>query len=310
MTYDTATGRTTSEPVRHEGTGGGFFDWLKAAVKDWIDDKAVKLSAALAFYVILSLAPLLVIILKVVTAVFGAEAGTQQVQAQVNQLIGPAGAGAINEMLAHASKPDAGILATIVSLAIVAFSASAVFGELQDSLNTIWEVKPRPGQGWWKTIKGRFFSMSMVFIICFLLLVSLFFSVIITTVGHRIVGDAAWVGVALDLIVSTVVVTLLVGALFYFLPDVKFAWKDVILGALITAVLFKVGQYMLGLYFRFGSTTSPYGAAGSLVAVLLWAYYSGWIFFFGAEFTQVYARAHGRGLTPTENAVRTEQPRS
>jgi membrane protein len=293
---------TTSTP----SAGKGFGVWLKDAIKDWVEDKATKLSAALAFYVILSLAPLLVIILKIATAIFGAEAATKQVQEQLNQLVGSAGADAIREMLAHASQPHAGIIATIISLAIVAFSASAVFGELQDSLDTIWEVKPRPGRGWWQTVKGRFFNISMVFVICFLLLVSLFFSVVLTSFGHRIFGDGAWLWIVLDIFVSTIVVTLLVSALFYLLPDVKISWRDVILGALITAVLFKLGQYVLGLYFRFGSTTSPYGAAGSLVAVLLWAYYSGWIFFFGAEFTQVYARAHGRGVVPTEGAIRID----
>jgi membrane protein len=150
--------------------------------------------------------------------------------------------------------------------------------------------------------------MAMVFVIAFLLLVSLFFSVLLTTAGQYIAGNAKWLAVALDFVMSALVVWILVGALLYLLPDVKISWRDVVLGALLTAVLFKLGQYGLALYFRFGSTTSPYGAAGSLVAVLLWAYYSGWIFFYGAEFTQVYARAHGRGLEPTEQAVRADQP--
>lgn len=288
------------------GTGGRlkrFGQWLKTALSDWIEDKAVKFSAALAFYVILSLAPLLVIILKITSMVLGDEAATQQVEQQLDQLIGSAGAQAINDMLTHASQPGSGLVATIISFAILVFSASAVFGELQDSLNTIWEVKARPDQGWWQTIRGRFFNMAMVFVIAFLLLVSLFFSTLLAAAGHLIFGESKWLAMGLDIVASVAVAWVLVGALLYLLPDVEISWRDVALGALITAVLFKLGQYGMGLYFRFGSTTSPYGAAGSLVAVLLWAYYSGWIFFYGAEFTQVYARAHNRGLKPTESAV-------
>jgi membrane protein len=300
--------RAANAPSTRREARSGIGELLKSAAKDWADDKAAKLSAALAYYVVLSLAPLMVIILKITTLIFGEEAAQQQVKHQLDQLVGSAGAQAINDMLAHAARPSSGILATIISILIVTFSASAVFGELQDSLNTIWEVKPRAGQGWWQTIRGRFFNMAMVFVVCFLLLVSLFFSVLLTTLGKHVIGDAAWLAIPLDIVMSTILVTLLVGALFYLLPDVKISWRDVILGALITAVLFKLGQYLLGLYFKYGSTTSPYGAAGSLVAVLLWAYYSGWIFFFGAEFTQVYARAHGRGFEPTEKAVPIDQP--
>jgi membrane protein len=285
---------------------------LKQTVSDWSEDKAMKLSAALALYAIISLAPLLVISIKVLSMIFGDEAAAGQVGRQMSMLVGQAGAQAINDMIKHASQPGQGILATIISLVVLIFSASGVFGELQDSLNTIWGVKPRPNLGWWITIKNRLLSMGMVFVIAFLLLISMAVSTVLTTVTGWLLGpDAGWIGIGTDIIVSVVVVTLLVAAIFRVLPDARIGWRDVILGALITAVLFKIGQYGLGLYFRFGSSTSAYGAAGSFVAVLLWVYYSAWILFFGAEFTKVWAVRHGRRIVPTSDAIKlTDEDRA
>ncbi len=270
----------------------------------WYNDKAIKLSAALSLYAVLSLAPLMVISLKVLSTMLGEEAATHQVQRQMENLIGHAGAAAIEDMIRQAAKPFAGIRATIISSIILLFSSSAVFGELQDSLNTIWNVKARPDLSWWTTIQNRFLSMAMVFVIMFLLLVSNIISTGLTAVSHKIAPDVAASAIATDFLLSVVVVSLLITMLFRFLPDVRIDWRDVFLGALVTAILFKLGQYLLGMYFRFGATTSAYGAAGSFVAVLLWVYYSGWILFFGAEFTCVYAKSRGRGFEPAPDAVK------
>ena len=310
MTAIPAPGDNTKQ---RKGTGPtSILAMLKETVSDWSEDKAMKLSAALALYTILSLAPLMVVAIKILSVILGEQGATDRVSEQMQMLIGPAGGQAIEDMIKGASKPGAGIVATVISLAILLFSASAVFGELQDSLNTIWEVKPRPDQGWFATIKKRLLSMGMVFVIAFILLVSLIVSSVLTTLTGWVLGDAAgWIAIPVDIVVSVLVVTLLIGAIFKFLPDVRLKIKDVIVGAFITAVLFKVGQYGLGLYFKYGSSTSAYGAAGSFVAVLLWVYYSAWILFFGAEFTQVWARAHGRQLVPDENAVRiTDEERA
>lgn len=277
---------------------------LKQTALDWYEDKAMKLSAALALYTILSLAPLLVITIKVLSVIFGQRVAAGQVQQQMDMLIGPAGSDAVSDMIGHASQPGSGVVATAVSFVILLFSASAVFGELQDSLNTIWEVRTRPDVSWWVTIRKRLLSMGMVFVVAFLLLVSLFVSTALTAVTGRLVGDAGWVALTTDAVVSVIVVSLLIAMIFRLLPDVRLRWRDVIVGALITGVLFKAGQYVLGLYFRYGSSTSAYGAAGSFVAVLLWVYYSAWILFFGAEFTQAWVKGHGRRIVPDADAVK------
>jgi membrane protein len=306
---------TASAPAtRHDDSSQqptSVFSMLKQTVADWSEDKAMKLSAALALYTILSLAPLMLIAIKVLTMFMG-EGAKSQVKNQMTALVGSAGGQAIAEMIDKSSKSGSGTIATIISLVILLVSASGVFGELQDSLNTIWEVKPKPGQGILATIKNRLLSMGMVFVIAFLLLVSLLVSTLLTTLtGYVIDPSNAWVAIPVDIVVSIVAVTLLIGAIFKFLPDVKLGWRDIIVGAFVTSVLFKLGQYGLGLYFKYGSSTSAYGAAGSFVAVLLWVYYSAWILFFGAEFTQVYAKAHGREIEPTANAFKvTEEDRA
>ena len=275
---------------------------LKQTVWKWNQDKSMKLSGALAFYAALSLAPIIVVSIKILSSLFSAEVATRQVQYQMESLIGPAGAKAISDMLIEAAKPNSGIIATVVSLIILLFTASGVFAELQDSLNTIWNVKPREDVPWSHLIKNRFLSLAMVFVILFLLLISMFVSTALTALTRRFANETTVLAFTTDFIVSVIVVTLLITMLFRFLPDVRIDWRDVFLGALVTGVLFKLGQYLLALYFKFGSATSLYGAAGSFVAVLLWVYYSGWIVFFGAEFTSVYAKSRGRGFQPTEIA--------
>lgn len=288
-----------------------FWTMLKETFNNWLEDKAMRLAAALALYSILSLAPLLVITIKIVSAIFGEEAASGQVQQQVQGLIGSAGSQAIADMIAHASQPGHGILATIISVVILLFTASGVFAELQDSMDTVWEVKPKPNQGIWATVRARFLSVGMVLALAFLLLVSLFVSTALTSLAGWLSGGVQFVSYIVDFLVSLGVITVVLAMIFKFLPDVKIAWSDVWLGAAITAALFKVGQYALALYFRYGSTTSAYGAAGSFVAVLLWAYYSAQIMFFGAEFTQVYLRRRGKRIEPSANAVKvTEEDRA
>ena len=282
------------------------FAMLKQAASDWLEDKAPKLSAALAFYTFLSLAPLMVITIKIMSWIVDKNQAQEQVKSQMQGLIGTAGADAIKQMI-EGQKPGEGVIATVISFLVLAFGASGVFGELQDSLNIVWEVKPKPDQGIWATIRQRLLSLSMVLVIAFLLLTSLFVSTVLSAVADRFTGGGTALSFMTDILVSVGVITVLFAAMFKLLPDVRIGWRDVILGALITAILFTVGKYLLTLYFKFGSTTSAYGAAGSLAAVVIWVYYSGWIFFFGAEFTQVYAKAHGRGFRPTSNAVKVTE---
>lgn len=274
----------------------------------WNRDNVMRLSAAVAMYTILSLSPLLVITIKVLALVLGEEAAGGHVRRQVEAFLGPLGGKAVEGMLADTLRPGAGVLATAVSVGFLLFTASGVFNEVRDSLNAVWGVAPKSGRGIWAVLRDRLLSVGMVFVIGFLLLVSQVISVALTVMSEHVLGDAGWVVVAVDLLVSTVVVAALFAALFRVLPDVRLSGRDVLFGSAVTAVLFKVGQYVQALYFAHGTTASLYGAAGSFVVVLLWVYYSCWILFYGAELIQERVRMLGRRIEPSPDAVRVEGP--
>ncbi|HVK18977.1 MAG TPA: YihY/virulence factor BrkB family protein [Fimbriiglobus sp.] len=309
-TTDTPAVKSDTTPL---GRVRDLFGMLVEAGTEWQKDNAMRLSAAVAMYTILSLAPLLVISIKVVAVVLSEQAATRQVERQVQAFLGPKGAAAVNDMVAAASQPGSGALATLVSLGILLFTASGVFAELRDSLNAIWGVAADSGAGVWAAVRERLLSIGMVFVIGFLLLVSQFVTVTLTVLSEYVLGEAGWAAVVTDLFASTLVITLLFAVLFRFLPDVRLEWRDVLLGSAVTAVLFKLGQYLLSLYFTYISTGSAYGAAGSFVVVLLWVYYSGWILFYGAELIQVRIRHQGREVVPdahAEKVNRSEAERS
>ena len=212
-------------------------------------------------------------------------------------------------MIATGGKQGSGLVATIVSTAVLLFSATGVFVELQDSMNTIWGVKPKPNQGVLDFFRNRLLSLGMVFGTGFLLLVSMCVSTVIDRIAGFIAGNAPWVALVLDPVVSMCVVSVLFAGIFKFLPDVRLAWKHVGVGAALTAALFTIGKYGLALYFRFASPTSAFGAAGSLAAVMIWVYYSSFILFFGAEFTKVWSVRHlGERVVPEDNAVKVKEP--
>lgn len=269
-----------SGPWGHAREAGGT---LYSAAAAWVDDNAMRLSAAVAMYTILSLSPLLVVTIKVLALVFGEEAASGQVQRQVDAFLGPTGAAAVRGMVAETVRPGAGLLATGISLGVLLFTASGVFAELRDSLNAVWGLAPRAGRGWWAAVRNRFQSIGMVFVVGFLLLVSQAVTTALTVFSEYVVGGAGWAAVVIDLVASTLLVALLFATIFRFLPDADLSWRDVLFGAVVTALLFKVGQFLLALYFTYGTTASVYGAAGSFVVVLLWVYYSCWILFYGAE---------------------------
>jgi membrane protein len=276
------------------------------ALMAWIDDGAMRLSASLAMYTMLSLSPLLVITVKVISVVLEEEAASRQISRQVAALLGPLGAQALNDMIVETSRRGAGVVATVVSTAILLVTASGVFAELQGALNTVWRVQSVPSWdvvGW---LKNRLLSMAMVLIVGFLLLVSQALTTALTVTAEVFAGGAGWMSFLVDTTASMVVITLVFGFVYRVLPDVKMEWRDVLLASVLTAALFKVGQYVLALYFARAATTSAYGAAGSFVALLLWVYYSCWIVFFGAEFTKVYARHRGRWVEPEPFATKTD----
>lgn len=278
---------------------------LKEAIQEWQDDKASRLAAALAYYTVFSLAPLLVLVIAIAGAIFGTESARNELTSQIQGLVGPAGADFVTSALENASQPGAnqGAIASTISIALLIFGASGVFVQLQDSLNTIWNVEPKPKQGIGYFIQKRLLSFSMILVIGFLLLVSLVVSTALSAFGgflNQWLASLSWL---INFAISISLVTLLFAAIFKYLPDAKIGWKDVTVGAFITALLFNLGKYLLGLYLGNSSFSSTYGAAGSLVVLLAWIYYSAQILFFGAEFTQVYARRFGSRIVPDKHAV-------
>lgn len=279
---------------------------LKQTFVEWQEDKASRLAAALSYYTAFSLAPLLIIVIAIVALVFGQDAAQGEIVAQLKGLVGKEGAQAIQTMIENSRKPAEGTIATIISVAILLFGATNVFTQLQESLNTIWEVAPKPGRGVKGIIKDRFPSFAMVLGIGFLLLVSLVVSAALSALnsylGH-LVPSLNFVWPAVNFIFSFCVVTLLFAMIYRVLPDAKIAWSDVWIGAAITSVLFTIGKSLIGLYLGNSSVGSTYGAAGSFVVLLLWVNYSAQILLFGAEFTQVYANKYGSRIVPTKNAL-------
>lgn len=281
---------------------------LYNAALRWDKDNAIRLSAALALYTLLSLSPLLVITIKVVALILTEEVATEQVHRQTEALLGPVAAKAVEGMVTNTLKPDAGILLTLFSVVMLFVTASGVFNELRDSLNAIWGIAPATSRGIRGVLRNRLLSVGMVFVLGFLLLVSHGFSIVMTSMSERLFGDVGGVAYLLDFAISTLVSGLLFAVLFRVLPDANLSWNDVLFGALVTALLFKFGQYVQALYFTHGATASAYGAAGSFVVVLLWIYYSCWVFFYGAELIDERAEMLGRRIQPTEGAVATDRP--
>jgi membrane protein len=295
-----------------------MFGLLQDTVREWREDGANRLAAALAYYTTFSLAPLLVLIIAIAGLVGGREAAQTQTMAQVEDLLGAEGRDFIEEMIETASRPQTGIAATLIGAVTLLFGALGVFGELQNSLNTIWEVKPKPAKNLWDGIRRfvikRLMSFTMVLGIGFLLLASLVISAALSALGEYIgtrwpLADL-WLAL-INFVVSFLVITLLFAMIFKFLPEIKIAWKDVWLGAAVTSALFTLGKFLIGLYLGRSEVGTTFGAAGSLAILLIWIYYSSQILFFGAEFTQVYANRYGSKIVPDPGLVKiTEQERA
>jgi membrane protein len=278
---------------------------VKQTASEWIDLGVSRMGAALAFYTLFAIAPLFVIVLAMAGFWFGEEAARREFFSQVSGLVGSEGGEAIQALVSAAHKPKNGAWATLIALATLFVGATGVFVQLQDALNQIWGVRRTAGRGLRNFIKDRLLSFVLIVGIGFLLLVSLVLSAGLSALGKFMVGllpaqANLWQG--LNFVVSFGVITLLFAMIFKVLPDVKLAWRDVWLGAMITALLFNLGKFLLGLYLGRSSVTSAYGAASSLVIVLLWVYYSAQILFFGAKFTQIYSTRYGSHLEPVPGA--------
>ncbi len=280
-----------------------IFNLFKDAFKDWNEDKASRLGASLSYYTIFSLAPLLVIVISIASFAYSNAQG--QITGTIEQVVGGDASKLIIDTMKNANKGGANIIATIIGIVTLLLGAAGVFGQLQDALNTIWEVKPKPGAGIMAMLKERFLSFGMVLGTGFLLLVSLVVSAGIAALGvflKSILPGGDLLANIVNYALTIVIIALMFALLFKYLPDVKIAWRDVLIGALVTSLLFTLGQLALGLYFKFGGVGKSFGAAASVIIVLVWIYYSAQIFLFGAEFTQVYTNQYGSHVVPADNA--------
>ena len=282
---------------------------LRATMSDWYEDRAQRIGAALAYYTIFALAPGLVIVMALAGLMLGPGAESQII-GQIRELIGEQGARAIEATIRSARNETLGATGTALALIPLVFGLWGVFGELQDGLNTIWGVTPKPGRRIRDILKERFWSFAMVVGIGFVLLVSLVLSAWLAAVGTYVGSllPAPATGLeALNFVISFVVITGSFALIFKLLPDVKIAWRDVWLGAAVTSLFFTVGKFLIGLYLGKSAVASAYGAAGSLVIIVVWVYYSAQILLFGAEFTKVWTKRRGSGFVPDQTAVPVTQ---
>lgn len=289
-----------------------LWQFLKDIFTQWTEDEPFLLASSLSYYTLFSLTPLLVIAIAVAGFVFGREAAQNQIVETIGGMIGPESAKAIQGMIENASnKPTTGTISTVLAAVTLLIGAGGVVGQLQTSLNKIWGVEPKSGQGIWVFIRQRFISFAMVLAVGFILLISLVVTAVLTAFSQFIgglIGGAAFVAHLLDIVVSFAFVTLLFAMIYKFVPDVKIQWKDVWIGAALTSILFTIGKFLIGLYLGSSGVASAYGAAGSLITVLLWVFYSSLIFLVGAEFTQAYASTYGSGVAPAPYAERSPTP--
>jgi membrane protein len=269
-----------------------------------------RLAAALAYYTAFSLAPLLVIVVAVAGIAFGADEVRTALVGQIRDMLGGEGGDLVLSMLQQASRPKESIIAMVIGVGTLILGASGLFGQLQDALNTVWEVQPKPGRGLRGMVRDRFLSFAMVLGVGFLLLVSLVLSAALHGLQRYAGGRFAALAPVLQaggFVIDLALTSLLFAMMYKFLPDVRLRWRDVWTGAVATAALFTLGKFAIGLYLGRSAVGSAYGAAGSLAIVLFWVYYSSQILLFGAEFTQVYARRRGSWVVPKENAERARR---
>lgn len=296
---------------RSKLTLASFIDILRQTAADFGEDRIYRHAAALAYFTVFSLSPLIVVLISVLAIYYqDAARASDAISNQITSTVGPVAADAIQQMIksatsngTNASRP---ITATIVALGVALWGASGLFGALQDSLNSIWGVMPKPDLGIWGVVRTRFLSFAMVLGVGFLLLVSLMLSTAlaaVSSVASGLVGDSVVIAWILNFVLGLFVSMLLFGAIYKVLPDAKLQWKDVWVGAFVTALLFSLGRLALGAYLGRAGTATTYGSAGALVVLLLWVNYAATILFAGAEFTKVYANTLGSKIEPSANAV-------
>ncbi|MBC5992127.1 YihY/virulence factor BrkB family protein [Pontibacter cellulosilyticus] len=282
----------------------------KQTFKEFIDDNPLDYAAIIGFYTIFSLPAVLIITIRIAGSVFGQDAVRGELVNQIGGVIGRNSAVQLQNIIENASQSPATTIGTIVGIATMIFTATTVFVALQDSLNAMWEVKAKPEKAWLKLVVARVLSLAMVVSLGFLLLVSLSVDVVLGVIYDYLRQELSGIAVYLvtigNIFVSILISIVIFAAIFKVLPDAKIKWHNVWVGATVTAVLFVIGKFILTLYFQHDPLADTYGAAGSLVLILVWVYYTSIIFLLGAEFTQVYSREHDKGILPEEHAVKVK----
>jgi membrane protein len=286
---------------------GHIFSLLKETYKEWIEDEPFEMSSVVAYYAIFSLPALLVIIIAIAGTFFGADAVRGQVSAQIGEMLGKDAGEGIQTMIINANKSGKNVAATIIGIVTLLFGATGVFIQLQKSLNKVWNVKANPKEGIKRLLVLRATSLGLILAIGFLLLISLVITTALAALSEWITqmlpDFMLYIMFVVNLIISMGTMSLLFAMIYKLLPDVDIKWKTVWVGAIVTAILFEIGKFALSIYFGKAEPGSAYGAAGSVVLILLWVSYSCMILFFGAEFTQVYARRYGHTIEPSSHAL-------
>lgn len=292
-----------------------IFDLLKQTYREWQADRAPRLAAALAYYTVFSIAPLLIVVIAVAGLVFGEQAARGEIEQTLQETVGEDAAGLVDDLLENANRPREGLLSTLIGVGTLLLGALGAFEQFQNALNTIWRVQEgQEKKGLWGTLRYKLLSFGMVLVVGFLLLVSLVVSAVVAAVSEYATGILPGTEMLIQLAnvaISFGFITLLFALIFKVLPDTKIEWRDVWVGAAVTALLFTLGKFLLGLYLGRSSTASAYGAAGALVVILLWIYYSAQIVLFGAEFTQVFAKRFGSKAdepTPIKPPLPEQEP--
>ncbi|MEP6616674.1 MAG: YihY/virulence factor BrkB family protein [Ginsengibacter sp.] len=285
----------------------GFIKYLKQVGIEFVEDNILKYSASLAYYTIFSLAPLLIIIISLCGLLFGREAFQGHVYSQIKGLVGPEAAAQVQDAIKNIHISGHNFFASVISIIVLLIGATGIFGEVQDSLNKIWGLKIKTRKTWWKLILNRILSFSLILSIGFVMIVSLVLNALISAFGNYLSKYTQGLSVVLiqisDSVLSFIATTFLFSLMFKMLPDAKIKWKDVMVGGLITSVFFTLGKLGIGYYLGQSNIATVYGAAGSIMIIMVWVYYSAVILFLGAEFTKVYAKFYGGKIFPNEYAV-------
>lgn len=285
-----------------------IWQFVKATFSEWEFKEVAMLASSLAYFTVFSLAPLLMIVIIIVGAIFGEETAKQEIVEQLQQFLGNEGAVAIETIIENAQAPDTSEnpFAILVNSALLAFGASKIFVYMQRALNRIWEIKPQPGRSIYNFIRKRILSFAMILVIAFLLLVSFvintFLASLIDWIGENFPG-LNYILPIIDFFAFLFIISILIALIYQVLPDAEVRFKDALAGGTLTALLFVLGQFVFGVFLRNADVGSAYGVAGSLVIIIVWVYYSAHILLFGAEFTQVYARRYGEPIVPAKHAI-------